>query len=306
MVWLQELFLYPNWYFCILCGKIAVLRRQYYMAALQIKKQNKEYSIIQSYLRQVNFWGRTFGWLLLSLWWVHQARGQASIADSAIQLVTLDVRYQGALPQGPINERWGYISQFGMDIGVKGKSNFFASVGTYALFTQFVNTEGVLDPLLSSGFITTDDGVVSEPRVLGTGLVVPLRIGKIFPVGPRPNDNSGWVISLGGQFLRYRFDFRSSDGEVAGLEGDYEKGYDHLVSGYGLNQSLGYRLFNNRGDVNFMLGLEFSQNFTRHRRPVHFATGPTSDELRTDLLWGFFAAWTFPLYERAPNRVYYY
>lgn len=271
----------------------------------QIKKQKPEYSIIQP-SRQLGF---LLGWMFFTALIIGthvQSLGQSSIADSSIQLVTLDMRFQGAMPTGPMNDRWNFTSSFGLDVGIKYRNNFFISVGTYALFTQFVETDSILDPLLSSGFLTTDEGVVSEPKVLGTGIIAPFRLGKIFPIGPRPNDNSGLVLSIGGQYIRYRFDFRSSDGTVAGLTGDYEKGYDHLASGWGLNESIGYRMFNNRGDINFMVGLEFSQNFTRYQRAYHFATGVPSDALRQDFLWGFFAAWTFPLYEKAPNRVYYY
>jgi len=202
-------------------------------------------------------------------------------------------------------ERWGYGSTVGLEAGAKARSNFFFSLGLYSLFSGAVDTEGILAPLASNGgFLITDDGVVSEPRVLGTGLLIPLRLGYLWGWGPNPN--SGPFVSLGGQFLRYRFDFRSSDGSVAGLTDDYERGYDHLVSGWGLTQSLGYRLFSSQGYVNFAAGIELSQNFTRYRRAYHFASGPPDPRLRLDLLWGFFVAWTFPLYQRAPDRVYYY
>ncbi len=231
---------------------------------------------------------------------------QVSIADSVIQLIHLDLRYQGMFPTGQMAEDWGYFSNVGAEAGIKTRQNFSFSIGFHSLFTQTVKTAGILDPLLNDGFLTTDEGVVSQPRVLGVGWMIPARIGKIFPIGPRPNDNSGIYLSVGGQFLRYRFDFRSGDGPVGGLAGAYEDGYDHLRSGWGLNQSLGYRYYSNRGDVNFKAGIELAQNYTLNRRSIHFVSGPAAPSPRWDNLLGFFLTWTYPLYERAPSRVYYY
>lgn len=238
--------------------------------------------------------------ILPSVW------GQVSLMDSTIGMTTLDIRYRGALPRGPMAERWGYLSTIGMEVGYKWKSNVFLTTGGSFVFSDAVNIEGILDPILTDGFLITDDGQLTDVRVLGEGLLIPLTAGYILPFGPKPNPNSGFFVSVGAQYFRYRFNIRPIFDEVAGLDGDYAKGYDNLIAGVGVNESIGYRYFGNRNGVNFTFGIEASQNVTRHRRSVLFAIGTPPEDLRTDLLFGFFAAWTFPLFQRAPNRVYYY
>jgi hypothetical protein len=232
-------------------------------------------------------------------------QAQVSVQDSTIGLFTLDLRYQGFVLGGPISERWGFTSTAGVEIGRKFENNLFLTTGVSTVFCDAVDVNSVLNPLLVDGFLLTDNGLLTEVRARGQGMVIPLKVGYIFG-GPRPNPNSGFFVSLGGQYLRYRFNLQPFEEEVAGLSNDYLKGYDQLASGFGAIESIGYRFFSNRGMANFTAGLTFSQNFTRYRRAVHFATGNTSQATRVDLMYGFFAAWTYPLYNRAPNRVYYY
>jgi len=205
-----------------------------------------------------------------------------------------------------MGERWGFTSALGVELGHKFKNNVFLTAGVSPLFSEAIDIQGILDPLLVSGnFFIADNGLVTGIRAIGNGWLVPIQIGKIIPFG-RSNANSGLVLAVGVQYLHYRFAFRSQEESVAGLQGDYRKGYDRLTTGIGIAQRVGYRFFSNRGDVNFTLGLEFSQNFTQNRRSVHFSTGAASKETQLDYLLGFYAAWTFPIYERAPDRTYYY
>jgi hypothetical protein len=233
-------------------------------------------------------------------------QAQVSLRDSAIGLVTLDLTYRGMLPAGPMADRWGYTSTLGAAVGYKFKNNLILTGGVSFLFSDGVRIDSILDPLLVDGLLITDNGLLTQTRSWGQGLLVPVTLGYILPVGPRPNSNSGICVTLGAQYLRYRLFIEPIEENIAGLSGDYRKGYDHLVAGIGISESISYRYFSNRGFVNFHVGLEVSQNFTRYQRSVHFATGPPSQALRQDLLFGLFAGWTFPLYERAPNRVYYY
>lgn len=247
-------------------------------------------------------------WLGLSLllvWWGQPLSAQVSLKDSTIGLFTIDLRYQGFVPGGPISERWGFTSTAGVELGRKFENNLFLTTGAYYLFCESVDISGVLTPLLADNLLITDNGLLTDVRARGEGILIPLKLGYILG-GPRPNPNSGFFVSVGLQYLRYRFNLQPFEEQVAGLAGDYLKGYDHLVAGLGVVESVGYRYFSNRSLANFIAGITLSQNFTRYRRPVHFATGVPPQDTRLDLLFGFFAGWTFPLYNRAPNRVYYY
>ena len=67
----------------------------------------------------------------------------------------------------------------------------------------------------------------------------------------------------------------------------------------------GYRFFDKRNYVNFAIGLELSQNFTRSRRSINIDTGLRDDRARLDLLGGITATWTLPIYAKSGRRIYY-
>lgn len=252
------------------------------------------------------------GWAFLGLFLLvllapPALRAQQSVQDSSIRMAILDVTYRGQSPGGDMRQRYGFTSALGMDVTLKGRHNFYLVTGLSFLFSDSVNLQGALDPLLvPGGLIITDNGLLTDVRIVQSGLLVPLAIGKLFPIIPAHNPNSGLFVEAGVQFLQHRINITPRDEIVTALEGDYAKGYDRLTNGLGLRQAIGYRYVDNRGYVNLRIGLDFSQSFTQSRRSVDFSTGQGDTRRRLDLLSGFVVSWSFPLFNRAPNEAYYY
>jgi len=222
-------------------------------------------------------------------------------------MIFLDVSYRGQWPGGDMRERYGFTSALGMDVSLKARNNFYLSTGFHFLFSDSVNLEGALDPLLvPGGLIITDNGLLTDVRIIQNGLLIPLSVGKVFPFIGRHNKNSGLYVEAGVQFLQHKINITPRDEVVTALDGEYAKGYDRLTSGFGLRQSIGYRYIDNKGYVNLRIGLDFSQNFTQSRRSVDFSTGRGDTRQRRDFLTGFMVSWTFPLFNRAPDAAYYY
>lgn len=231
---------------------------------------------------------------------------QENIQDSTIRLIGLDLSYHGLIPGGDMAARYGFNSQVGAEVIFKGRHNFYVTTGWYFLFSDSVAQPGVIDPLLIPGnFAIGDNGLLSAVGIMQRGFVVPLSIGKIFPIIKSHNPNSGLYVELGGQFIQHKTHLRAIDERVTLLSGDYRKGYDKMSNGLGIREMIGYRYFSKGGNVNFAAGFVFSQNFTRNRRSVDFITGQRNDELRMDLLSGFRVSWTYAFYRRAPNSVYF-
>ncbi|MEZ4825968.1 MAG: hypothetical protein R3C61_06695 [Bacteroidia bacterium] len=252
---------------------------------------------------------RRYGLFICGLFFLFPAvlHAQKSIADSALSMAFMQVSYQGMIPAGNLSARFGYCSQLGMDAGYKFGSGLYLSTGVKAFFSDGVKEDGLLSNLIvPGGFLIANNGTLTGIRILGTGLLVPLSLGKIFPVNSRHNLNSGFYAELGGQYLQHKISLFPTDEKVAAISGDYKKGYDRLTSGFGIREAAGYRYFSNNGYLNFSVGLEFSQNFTRSRRSINFDTGQQDTPRRVDLLSGFSVGWIFPLYQRAPDKVYYF
>lgn len=244
---------------------------------------------------------------LLLLGMPQRSLAQKSVADSTISMVWLDVSYRGNLPGGDLADRLGFTSLMGLDISYKTSTPLYLTAGVHILFSDSANLQGVLDPLLvPGGLLITDNGLLTDTRTSGTGLAIPLAVGVLLPIVPRPNPNSGLFIEVGGQYLHHKLGIRPIEDEVAGLSDPYKKGYDRFTSGIGVRQGIGYRYIANDGYVNFAIGLDFGQHFTRSRRTIDFATGQADTSQRLDLLWGFRVSWSYPLYQRSPNKAYYY
>ncbi|MEM7658481.1 MAG: hypothetical protein AAF399_20305, partial [Bacteroidota bacterium] len=220
---------------------------------------------------------QSFLWPLLSLIFLTlplSNYAQKSVSDSTISMVWLDISYRGNLPGGDLAGRLGYTSLLGVDMSFKLANPLYFSIGVHYLFSDSVDLVGVLDPLLvPGGVLVTDNGLLTDTRTLGTGIVVPLSVGVLLPIVPRPNPNSGLFVEVGGQYLHHKISIRPTEDEVAGLSDEYKKGYDRFTSGIGFREAIGYRYVANDGYVNFAIGLDFGQHFTRSRRSIDFSTG---------------------------------
>ena len=232
--------------------------------------------------------------------------GQESLRDSSIRMAILQVSYGGALTSRDMAARFGFTSSIGIEAGYKLPSNFYLTGGLRFLFSETVYENDIFRSISNnSGLLLADDGTLSDLRFQQRGVLIPLSIGKIFPIIPNLNPNSGIYIEIGTQFIQHRIHFRTLGTQVAAISGAYRKGYDRLTNGFGLREGFGFRFFDNRGYVNFSIGFELSQNFTQNRRTINLDTGLADKRKRKDYLSGIHASWIFPIYKRAPNKVYF-
>lgn len=244
----------------------------------------------------------------------YTAEAQKSVQDSSIAMGFLNIVYNGAVPSGDLSSRFGYTNLMGMEGGFKFSSNFYAYTGMKFIFGKDVRENVASNIVQLIGSPTNgyqpmalgSDGRFYQVRFWERGFTVPLVFGKIFRLPNSKNYNSGIFLELGGQFIQHRIQIIPVGNSVPNLDKPYLKGYDRLTNGLGLVQGIGYRHFGNNRFTNFMLGLEASQNFTQNRRDLNYDTGVKDETKRLDLLFGFKAAWTFPIYKSAPEKEYYY
>lgn len=248
---------------------------------------------------------KTYVGLLLLLVSLSPARGQESIQDSSIALGLLQISYRGLMPGGDMADRFGYSSALGVDLAWKFENQFYAGIGGHAWFSEAIQDTQLLRNLSTGGFLIGDNGQLTDVRILGSGFVIPIKGGRQFTLPIMPNPNTGFYLEVGGQFLYHHIKMNPQSETVSAIDKEYAKGYDRLVYGFGLVEGFGFRYLGSKGYLNFSIGLELSQNFTRGRRSLHFDTGQVGTEKRLDLLGGLHFSWIFPLYERAASAVYY-
>ena len=95
--------------------------------------------------------------------------------------------------------------------------------------------------------------------------------------------------------LQHKIRIEDRTGGLPQLVGDYKKGYDRMTNGLALTEFIGYQHFSNDGRINFYVGFEFTQGFTKNRRSWDFLTQQRMDNNRLDLLNGLRIGWTLPI-----------
>jgi hypothetical protein len=231
---------------------------------------------------------------------------QSSIRDSAIAMHVVGMGYTFQLPGGDMADRFGWNSMLGLSYTYKFKSNLCLSANGGFLFGSNLREDGILDGLKNEdGLILGDDGKFADVRLYERGYHVSLTVGKIFSWN-KPNPNAGLFAAAGPGFLQHKIRIETIGNTVPQLNEAYRKGYDRLTNGVGLHEIVGYHYFGNRYLINFYVGFEFIQSFTKNRRDVNFDTMSKDDKARVDLLYGVRAGWMLPLYRRAPHKYYFY
>jgi len=218
-------------------------------------------------------------------------------------MISVSGAYQ--VSSGDMADRFGNNFTAGAAFHRKTRSNWIWGVEGQFLFGGSVREDSILRNITTSqGYILTDNGTYADVILHERGYSVIAQVGRLFPVfGPNPN--SGLTVLLGVGFLQHKIRIEDRGNEVSGLAGDYKKGYDRLTNGLCLSQFAGYRNFSNNRRLNFYIGLEAVEGFTRSRRSVNFDTMQEDTSGRFDLFFGIKAGWIIPLYKKLP-RTYYY
>jgi len=253
-------------------------------------------------------------WFILGVFLLPKALyGQKNIQDSTITVPYLSLGYIGSSPGGDLDERFGYTGQLFVEAGLKHKSNFYITGGVEFVFGNRIN-EPIASAVTSlngseaTGFAIQaigTDGRWYNIRLFQRGWMVPVRVGKLFPIIKKHNNNSGLFVEAGAQFIQHKVKIDVIGGSVAQLSNELIPGYDRLTNGFGITEGIGYRYFSDRRLINFQIGFQFSQNFTASRRDFNFDYGFKDTRNRMDLLSGFRVGWVFPIYESVDTRAYY-
>ncbi|MDW8015749.1 MAG: hypothetical protein RMK19_07030 [Bacteroidia bacterium] len=246
---------------------------------------------------------RWLGALPLLLW------TQQSIRDSAIHFFLASVVYSGYIPQYDLAQRFGYSSVIGGEIAYKLRGGGYIALQGGGLIGDKIVEEGFLEGLYLPSFqkagilaFVDENGKVFTPNFRQRGWLASLRIGKILSSLrlPRHNPNCGIYIELGAGYLSHRILIDKARSErLPLLEGEYLKGLDRLTGGGGFIQSIGYRFFSNNGLINFLIGAEAGQYFTRSLRGYLYDKALPDRNRRRDFWIGFRVGWSLLIYEKA-------
>ena len=134
-------------------------------------------------------------------------------------------------------------------------------------------------------------------------VAIPRAVTNAAPLIP----NSGIMIRAGVGYIQHWIRIRVEEEKIVpGFQGDYGLGYDRLTSGFSMHQFIGYLYMGDSRVLNFYVGWEFVEAWTKNRRDMNFDTGLREEDSRFETLNGFKVGWIIPIYRRTPKAFYYY
>lgn len=231
---------------------------------------------------------------------------QSHAQDSTQAFGYIKFQYAYFNPSGDFEKRFNNANSVGGEIGYKLFNNWHFSFSGAYLFSRDVKINDLLtDVINEAGDVIDADGELVKLTYELRGQSYFVKVGKVFNV-LSPNSNSGILVNAGAGYLQHKIKIDYRDGIVYQLSEDRLKGYDRLSSGIALTQFIGYQYYGRSNLLNFYLGFEFIQAFTKNRRQYNYDTRSYDTERKKDYLTGFRFGWVIPFRKRRSEEFYYY
>jgi hypothetical protein len=255
-------------------------------------------------MKHLSSFSLIIGLLLLS---TGRNYAQVNVKDSTLNVAMIHAAFGSWVPAGDLGERFGVFFSAGPGFTYKSKGNWVFSASFDYLFGNVIKNRDSLFRYIqtSHGFIIDGEGLPADVSVQMRGYKVTGRFGKLIPLA-KTNPNSGLLLMAGGGYLIHKIDISVLENMAPQLRGDYAKGYDRLTAGFTANQFVGYQHLSNKRKINFFVGLEITEAFTKSQRDYDFDRMAPDTKNRLDIMVGIRAGWILPLYGRAPRDYYYY
>jgi hypothetical protein len=243
--------------------------------------------------------------IAIQLLFLTKSNAQLSIRDSVetVWMINGGVAYHQ--PLGILNERYGRSPNIEIGFAYKNKKNIFFGIGGGLFYSNTINENNLLENLTNSnGYIIGDNGTPIEIVFTERGLLFSAYVGSILPIHIY-NKNSGIFWQFGAGYMQHKIRFDVKAGSYNRFDKPYNKGYDRLCSGLQLHQQVGFMFLHNKKKVNFKVGLDFHEGFTKSRRTIDYDTGLYDNRNRIDVLIGPFFTWILPVYNKVERKIYY-
>jgi len=208
-----------------------------------------------------------------------------------------------------------YLS-FGIDAFYKFRNNWLLSAEGDLWFGLTSNNlkhriERMGDVFTRDSIVVGTNGTDANVTCYNRGLSFQLGAGKLFPLKPERNPNSGILARVSGGYMFQQTIFLMNSEVSPQLNGDYAYLYDHQRHGFMLTEGIGYWFMSARSDLaNVYVAFEVSQCWswsTREYQIDHFLGLQGKDDNRYfDLIYGIKVCWMFPLRGKTTHDYYFY
>lgn len=223
---------------------------------------------------------------------------QSPEQNESASVLILKINGGASIPANDLADRFGFNGVTGIGLFYKTKSNWTFGSEIDFLFGSKVKEDTILKSISTNeGFLIGLDGHLYSPILYERGYRWHVGISKILPLNEK-NKNSGLLLSANVGLLQHKifYDVKQRD-NLPQISKTMQKGYDRMSRGISLTEFIGYHYMSTNRLINFSLGLEFTQGFTKNRRSINFDTHLKDDLARKDFLYGLKFSWFLPFYK---------
>jgi hypothetical protein len=212
--------------------------------------------------------------------------------------IGFNFRYTAQLPYADAAKRFGFNNAVGGGFIYKSQTNYIFGVSGNFMFGNVIkehaiNFEGIVG---KEGYFVNANGGIVQARLYERGYNVFLSAAKLFALH-KLNRNSGVLAEFGAGYIQHKIRIEIPGEDVYQLQAAYKQGYDKLSSGLALKQFIGFQYMQQREHfVNYTIGLEVMEGFTRNRRGYNYDTRTPDVASRLDLFAGIRFTWFIPRY----------
>ncbi len=203
---------------------------------------------------------------------------------------------------------------FGINAFYKFKSNWMLSLDGDFWFgnDNLTHRQERMDVLYTAeGTIIGANGTDAVVTCYNRGLAIQGGVGKVLPLWPSRNPNSGLLARVMAGPMFQQTVFMLNEVKAPQIEGDNALIYDHQRMGFMLTEGLGFWFMSNRSNlINFFVAFEVSEVWSKSTRDYtydHYIGLNGKDDSRYfDLIYTIKLSWMFPLKGKTARDYYYY
>ncbi len=245
-------------------------------------------------------------WQVLFIFLVSSSISSAQNKGNSGNLLTVNLNFGYQSSSGDMANRFGTTNGLGGGLDYISTKNWILGVNANWFFGDEIKEDVLANLRNENGALIGNNGNIASILLRMRGLAGTAYFGKLIPFS-KTNKRSGFRITIGGGFLQHRIRIQDDpETPVASLKKEYKKGYDRLTNGFALNQFVGYQYFAKNRRINFYLGVESTQGFTKNVRGFNFDTKSYDTESRLDILYGLRLGWVLPFYlNKSTEEVWY-
>lgn len=241
---------------------------------------------------------------LFTLIVVLSSNAQKNFKTDKVNGILIGVNYQFQFPFANMASRFGFNHMVGAGVDYKIKSWTVGVSGGF-LFGSRVKGDVIAAIRTKDGFVINTEGVATSVFLYERGWRTGLELGRIVSF-KKPNANSGLYFKLSLGYLQHKIVINSNAKQVPQLNKTYRMGYDRLSGGFNATQFIGYIFLDPRKFINFYIGIEFQESFTKGYRSWQFDIDAADKRNRIDGLFGIKAGWMIPVYRKEKVDKFYY